>query len=114
MNQLQLHSWNHMVGLIKEFEAGKLAFHRLVDGLEAALDEADFKDAALVQAWYEFWTPLEELDAETSHEIEEVSPAQVRPLLQRLKDFLLEQLKMDGHPVAALLPKQAHVRHAHH
>ena len=113
MNQLQLHSWNQMVALIKEFEDGKIPYHRLVDGLEASLDDADFKDQALVQAWYEFWTPLEELDVETSHEIEDVSPSQVRPLLKRLKDFLVEQLKLEGHSVAALLPKQANARHAH-
>ena len=112
MNQIQLHSWNQMVGLIQEFAEGKLSFHYLVDGLEAALDEADFKDPALIQAWYEFWTPLEELDVETSHEIEEVSPAQVLPQLKKMRDFLMEQLRLEGH--APVLTAHKTTRHAHH
>lgn len=112
MNQLQLHSWNQMIALIREFEESKLPFHHLVDGLEAALDEADFKDQALIQAWYEFWNPLEELDVDSSHEIEEVSPAQVFHQLEKMRAFLLEQLRLEGHGPIFTTHKSA--RHAHH
>jgi hypothetical protein len=113
MNQTQLHSWNQMIELIRKYEEGKLPYHYLVDGLEAAMDDADFKDQILVKTWYEFWTPLEELDEETSHEIEDVSPAQIFQQLEKFRDFLAEQLKLESHAPAHAPHKPVHARHVH-
>ncbi|QQT24845.1 hypothetical protein [Sphingobacterium spiritivorum] len=52
-----------MIGSIADFRTGKLIFFDLVNELEGALYAGEFKDEDLIMKWYEFWTPLEIINA---------------------------------------------------
>ena len=97
MNETQHRLWGRMIELIHEFGEGKILYHRMVDQLEAVLDDGDFKNSELVQEWYLYWTPLEELDEESSHDLD-IDREAIRPLLEKMNTFLLEQKKTWGHP----------------
>lgn len=96
MNNSQCRSWGRMIGLIRDFDLGKIPYHQMVDQLEAALEEAEFEDPELVRGWYEFWSPLEEIDGDSSHDLD-IDREKVRPLLERMRSFLWGQEKTMGH-----------------
>ncbi|MGJ1421053.1 hypothetical protein ACR79T_15640 [Sphingobacterium spiritivorum] len=55
--------WRKMIGSIADFRSGKITFFDLVSELEGALYAGEFKDEDLIKKWYDFWTPLEILNA---------------------------------------------------
>jgi hypothetical protein len=85
--------WDRMIHLVEDYQGAKLTFHRLVDGLEEAIDTARDRDEEMVRAWYEFWAPLQEIDADSSYDID-VDPERVQPAVERMAQFLQEQKKL--------------------
>lgn len=65
LNDHQLRLWRGMLQLIEEFRRGKLKYYEFVGALEAALDAGEFRDKYLVERWYDFWTPLESVRAQS-------------------------------------------------
>lgn len=63
LNEHQSRLWRRMLQLIEEYKQGTLNYYEFVGALEGALDAGEFRDKALVQRWYEFWTPLESVRA---------------------------------------------------
>ncbi|WP_199142019.1 hypothetical protein [Pedobacter sp. ASV12] len=59
----QLRLWKTMLKSIEDFRKGNLQYLDLVDRLEGALYAGEFKDEELVKRWYDYWTPLEILNA---------------------------------------------------
>jgi hypothetical protein len=63
LNQLQLKLLNSMISTIEDFRKERIQYSTLVCGLEGALDAGDFKNETFVRQWYDYWTPLEILNA---------------------------------------------------
>jgi len=79
-----------MIKLIDEFFQNKVTFNYLVPSLEGLLDNSEFKDKDIPKEWYDFWTPLEIINAET--EIN-VSNNEKEKVTQEMKNYLLRNLE---------------------
>jgi hypothetical protein len=105
VTQLQARMWKRMLQLLDDHARGQLPLHRLVDGLEGALDTGDFRDPALMREWYAYWTPLEELDEESARDLEEPGYAVTRPLVEAMKSYLRTTQEQWGRPMQAVARK---------
>lgn len=63
LNKHQNRLWRTMIDVIKDFRKGKIKFSDAVSKLEGALDAGEFKNEILIRQWYDYWTPLEILNA---------------------------------------------------
>ncbi|WP_379092762.1 hypothetical protein [Pedobacter sp. UC225_65] len=63
MNEHQSRLWNRMLKSINDFREGNLHYFDLIGELEGALHAGEFKDQELIEQWYEYWAPLEILNA---------------------------------------------------
>ena len=63
LNEHQIRLLGYMLNLIEQFREGECSFYDLVYGLEGALDAGEFHNELFVREWYDYWTPLEILDA---------------------------------------------------
>jgi len=52
-----------MISTIEDFRKGKIQYTDAVSKLAGALDAGEFKSETLVRQWYDYWTPLEILNA---------------------------------------------------
>jgi hypothetical protein len=91
-NNFQIHHqqrlWQNMVDLIQNYLNGETKdFYGLIGQLEGALDASDIQDHALINRWYDFWTPLEIRRAVQGNEVD---PEQAIEELSKMKQFLLE------------------------
>lgn len=60
MNDHHQRLWQNMIDLIQSYIDGQTEdFCSVVGKLEGALDASEIHDNALVNQWYNFWTPLE-------------------------------------------------------
>lgn len=91
MSEVQNSLWKKMTGYIQDFYHGKVNFHKLVCELQEAVDLANFTDRELMGKWYHYFNPLEEADSEAWYEMKELDFEKIKPYLQRLKEFLLEE-----------------------
>ena len=62
-NEHQSRLWSRMLKSIEDFRTGKLQYFDLVGELEGALYAGEFKDEELIKKWYDFWGPLEIVNA---------------------------------------------------
>ena len=91
MTEHQERLWTRMIELIQEYLDGHTwAYTDVVGGLEGALDASELKDNALVDRWYELWTPLE-----TRRAVEGNDPdkEEVRQELMSMREFLLRRIR---------------------
>ena len=87
MNEHQKRLWQSMIDLIQSYLDGETQdFYNIVGKLEGALDASEIKDSALVNQWYDFWTPLEIRRAVEGNNINE---AQAKKELISMKEFLV-------------------------
>lgn len=57
--------WQSMIRFTDDYLAGKIAFSAMVASLEGILDASDIKDQDVIKKWYDMWTPLEIIRADT-------------------------------------------------
>ena len=95
-----------MIGYIQDFYKGKVDFHKLVSELQDTVDVANLKDRELIEKWDYYFNPLEEADSEAWYEMKDLDFERIKPYLQRLKEFLLEEQE-----VWALSTPHHHVLH---
>jgi hypothetical protein len=88
-NEHQINLWKSMIKLIDEYSENKVNFNYLVSSLEGLLDTSEIKDKDIIKEWYDFWTPLEMINAET--EII-VSDKEKERVTQEMKKYLLRKL----------------------
>ena len=62
-NEHQNRLWRNMISVIEDFRKGKIQYSDTVSKLEGALDAGEFKNETLIGQWYDYWTPLEILNA---------------------------------------------------
>lgn len=62
-NEHQSRLWSRMLKYIEDFRKGNLQYFDLVGELEGALYAGEFKDEELIKQWYDYWGPLEILNA---------------------------------------------------
>lgn len=62
-NEHQNRLWRNMISVIEDFRKGKIQYSDAVNGLEGALEAGEFKNETLIGQWYDYWTPLEILNA---------------------------------------------------
>ena len=91
MSEFQFSLWKKMIRYIRDFYKGKVNFHKLVGELQEALDLANLQDRELVRKWYDYFNPIEEADSEAWYEMEDLDYEKIKPYLQRMKEFLLEE-----------------------
>ena len=82
--------WKKMLKLTQDYLEDKIEFSYLVSGLEGALDASDFKDNKLIKTWYDYWTPLEIINAETELEI---SLQEKKRVVEQMKQYLETMLE---------------------
>ena len=88
MSDHQQRLWQSMIDLIQNYLNRKTKnFYGLVGQLEGALDVSDIQNHALINRWYDFWTPLEIRRAVQGNEVDQ---EQAREELSKMKQFLLE------------------------
>lgn len=63
-NEHQLKLWGSMIQLVDDYLENKITFEDLVPSLEGLLDASEIKDKDVIKEWYDFWTPLEVINAE--------------------------------------------------
>ena len=63
LNEQQNRLWQSMLSIIDDFRKGKIKYSDVVSKLEGALDAGEFKNETLIRQWYDYWTPLEILNA---------------------------------------------------
>ena len=91
MNEHQKRLWQSMIDLIQSYLNGDTEdFYSIVGKLEGALDASEIKDAALVNQWYDFWTPLEIRRAVEGNNINKSKAIEE---LTNMKFFLLSKTK---------------------
>ncbi len=89
MNEHQKRLWQSMIDLIQSYLDGETKdFYNIVGKLEGALDASEIKDNALINRWYDFWTPLETRRAVEGNN---VNKAKAVEELINMKDFLLSK-----------------------
>ena len=88
-NEHQLSLWKSMIKLIDEYSENKVTFNYLVPSLEGLLDNSEIKDKDIINEWYDFWTPLEMINAETEMS---VSDKEKEKATREMKKFLLRKL----------------------
>ena len=60
MNEHQKRLWLQMINLIESYLNGETKdFYNVVGSLEGALDASEITNVALINQWYDLWTPLE-------------------------------------------------------
>ena len=104
MSSIQFRFLKKMIRLIQDFYEGKVLFHSLVGWLLKDLDLAKIQDRELIRKWYDYFNPLEEADSEAWYGMKDPDFDEIKPALQKMRDFLLEQeqlLAFTGHPPAA-------------
>ena len=85
-NELQVSLWRHMLESINDYRQNRITFSNLVDSLENSLVAGDFpEDENLLIQWYDYWTPLEILNATKG---DDVSIQEVDMYLSALQEFL--------------------------
>ena len=94
MSTFQFRLWKKMIQLIQDFYDGKILFHSLVGGLLKDLDMAKLQNRDLVRQWYDYFNPLEEADSEAWYGMKDPDFDEIKPALQKMRDFLLEQEQM--------------------
>lgn len=63
-NELHVSLWEHMLEFINDYRQNKITFSNLVGSLDNSLIAGDFpEDENLFIQWYDYWTPLEILNA---------------------------------------------------
>ena len=91
MSAFQFRFWKKMIRLIQDFYDGKILFHPMVKELLKDLELAKLEDKDLVRKWYDYFYPLEEADSEAWYEMKDIDFDSIKPNLQKMMDFLLEQ-----------------------
>lgn len=85
-NELQFSLWEHMLEFINDYRRNGITFSNLVGSLENSLIAGDFpEDENLLIQWYDYWTPLEILNATKG---DEVTVQEVDAYLSALQIFL--------------------------
>ena len=80
-----------MIDLIQNYLDGETKdLYKLVGKLEGALDASDIKDDALINQWYDFWTPLE---VRRSVEGNNIDKQKAIEELIKMKEFLLRNMR---------------------
>lgn len=75
-----------MLESINDYRQNRITFSNLVDSLENSLVAGDFpEDENLLIQWYDYWTPLEILNATKG---DDVSIQEVDMYLSALQEFL--------------------------
>lgn len=88
MTDHQKRLWQSMIDSIQLYLDGQTEdFYNLVGKLEGTLDAADIKDDALINQWYNYWTPLEIRRAVDGNNIDK---QKVEKELIEMKEFLLK------------------------
>jgi len=88
MSDHQQRLCQNMIDLIQNYLNGETKdFYGLIGQLEGALDASDIQDHALINRWYDFWTPLEIRRAVQGNEVDQ---EQAIEELSKMKQFLLE------------------------
>jgi hypothetical protein len=82
-----------MRNLLDEYLNDKINFSYLVNSLEGILDVADISDKNLINNWYEHWTPLEIINAETEFVVED---KEKKKNVTRMKKFLEDVLNNEN------------------
>lgn len=91
MNNHQKRLWKEMIELIQSYlDSQEKDFNKLVGNLEGALDATEINDTALINQWYEFWTPLEIHRALNRSNTE---PQSMKKELKSMQKFLIEILE---------------------
>lgn len=62
-NEQQSRELQRMLAAMERFRRGEEHYFHFVSMLEGALDNGEFRDKGFVEAWYDLWSPLEELRA---------------------------------------------------
>ncbi len=94
MNEHQRRLWNNMINLIESYLNHKTQdFYAIVGQLEGALDAAEIKETALVNQWYDYWSPLE---IRRAIEGNQVNKKKAIEELKAMKTFLLKTLEIDS------------------
>jgi hypothetical protein len=52
-----------MINVIEDFRRGEIQYSNVVGGLEGSLYAGEFQNEDFVRQWYDYWTPLEILNA---------------------------------------------------
>lgn len=82
--------WNSMINLIDAYIAGKINFGYLTPSLEGILDASEIKDKDLIERWYDFWIPMDLLNADK----EILASNEYKTgLVKTMRDFLEEVIK---------------------
>jgi hypothetical protein len=89
MNEHQHRVWLRMLEMIESYRKGAVSFPQLVGELEGALDAGEFRDAALIEKFYDFWQPLEITNAVRG---DDVTYEEVAENVETMQRFLLEHL----------------------
>lgn len=86
----QYQLWKNMIDTIDSYVNNKNQdFLYTLDQLEGEFDASEIKDNNIVRQWYDFWTPLEILEAKEGNEVNKNKALQY---LSPMKDFLLKYL----------------------
>ena len=89
MNEHQHRLWLRMLRAIERYRDGAINLSSLVGELQGALDAGEFRDVALTDQFYDFWSPLEidnaVLGGEGKYE-------ETRKEVDAMQRFLLEHL----------------------
>lgn len=90
MNEHQYRLWQSMIEIIDSYLNNDTQdFYNVVGKLEGALDASEFKNARLVNDWYNLWTPLE---IRRAVEGNKVNRAMAIKELMTMKAFLVDNL----------------------
>jgi len=89
-NEHQLRIWRTMIKLTNNYLEGRINFGYLVNSLEGALDASEITDNKLTRQWYDFWTPLEAINAEIEIKISNKEKLRV---VREMLNFLMSKIK---------------------
>jgi hypothetical protein len=86
INEHQQKLWRKMINLIMDYLNGETDdFYGVVGKLEGALDASEIQDIALINQWYDLWTPLE---IRRSIEGNNINKEEALKELTKMKNFL--------------------------
>jgi len=89
MNMRQERLWERMIAAIDEYKANGTGFSTMVGELEGNLDAGEFRNRALVDEWYRYWTDLETIRAVAG---DSVGYSDVSEVVDTMHRFLSDKL----------------------
>ena len=94
MTDYQQNIWKSMIDLIQSYLDGETEdFYSMVGKLEGALDVSEIKDIALVNRWYDLWTPLEIRRVIEGNNLNKTKAIEE---LRDMQNFLIENIDTHG------------------